>query len=141
MPEMDGVEATKKIRNGRPHIRVIILTTYETDEYIFGGIGAGARANLLKDSSPAGVLGAIRTVYRGESPIQPRVATRLLDRVSQLAQDPPPAPVLSDREAEVLRLISADAANKEAAELFIGGSTVKTHVIRIFNKLGAGQKQ
>ena len=137
MPEMDGVEATKKIKNELPDIPVIILTTYDTDEYIFGGIEAGARAYLLKDSSPAEVLGAIRAVHRGESPIQPSVATRLLDRVSQLAQDPPPGPALSDRELEVLTLISAGAANKEiAAELFIAESTVKTHVIRIFNKLG-----
>ena len=138
MPEMDGVEATKKIKNELPHIGVIILTTYETDEYIFGGIEAGARAYLLKDSSPGEVLGAIRAVHRGESPIEPRVATRLVDRVSQLAHGATPEQVLSARETEVLQLISTGAANKEiASQLLIGESTVKTHVIHILNKLGA----
>ncbi len=137
MPEMDGVQAIREIKAQSPEIGIIILTTYETDEYIFAGIEAGARGYLLKDSPPAQVLEAIRAVHRGDSLIQPSVATRVLDRVSQQAFSAAPEQVLSTRETEVLQLISTGAANKEvAAQLLIGESTVKTHVIHILNKLG-----
>ena len=137
MPEMDGVQAIREIKAQCPEIGIIILTTYETDEYIFTGIEAGARGYLLKDSSPAEVVEAIRAVHRGHSLIQPSVATRVLDRVSQQAHSTAPEQVLSTRETEVLQLISTGAANKEiAAQLLIAESTVKTHVIRILNKLG-----
>ncbi|MCH8063954.1 MAG: response regulator transcription factor [Chloroflexi bacterium] len=137
MPEMDGVQAIREIKTQSPEIGIIILTTYDTDDYIFTGIEAGARGYLLKDSPPAQVLEAIRAVHRGDSLIQPSVATRVLDRVSQQAHGTAPEQVLSTRETEVLQLISTGAANKEiAAQLLIGESTVKTHVIHIFNKLG-----
>ena len=137
MPEMDGVQAIREIKAQSPEIGVIILTTFDTDEYIFTGIEAGARGYLLKDSPPAQVLEAIRAVHRGASLIQPSVATRVLDRVSQQAHSAAPEQVLSTRETEVLQLISTGAANKEvAAQLLIGESTVKTHVIHILNKLG-----
>ena len=137
MPEMDGVQAIRAVKARSPEIGIIILTTYETDEHIFTGIEAGARAYLLKDSSPAEVFEAIRAVHKGFSLIQPSIATRVLDRVSQQAQGAAPEQVLSARELEVLQLASTGAANKEiGAELLIAGSTVKTHVIRIFNKLG-----
>ena len=137
MPEMDGVQAIREIKAQSPEIGIIILTTYDTDEYIFSGIEAGARGYLLKDSSPAEVIEAIRTVHKGYSLIQPRVATRVLDRVSQQAHGTAPEQVLSARETEVVQLISTGAANKEiAAQLLIGESTVKTHVIHILNKLG-----
>jgi two-component system NarL family response regulator len=136
MPEMDGVEAIQRIKEVTEDIGIIILTTYDTDDYIFRGIEAGARAYLLKDSPPEEVLKAIRAVHQGESLIQPRVASRLLDRFSQLARAPAPKEVLSPREVEVLELM-AKSTNKEiAAELLIGESTVKTHIIHIFNKLG-----
>ncbi len=137
MPEMDGVQAIRQVKEQSPEIGVIILTTFDTDEYIFSGIEAGARAYLLKDSPPTEVLEAIRAVHRGDSLIQPSVATRGLDRVSQLARGAAPEQVLSARETDVLQPISTGAANKEiAAQLFIGESTVKTHVVRILNKLG-----
>lgn len=137
MPEMDGVQAIREIKAQSPEIGIIILTTYDTDEYIFSGIEAGTRGYLLKDSSPAEVIEAIRTVHKGYSLIQPRVATRVLDRVSQQAHGTAPEQVLSARETEVVQLISTGAANKEiAAQLLIGESTVKTHVIHILNKLG-----
>ena len=137
MPEMDGVEAIQRIKEEAEDIGIIILTTYDTDDYIFRGIEAGARAYLLKDSPPEEVLKAIRAVHKGESLIQPRVASRLLDRFSQLARAPVPKEVLSPREVEVLQLMAKSTVNKEiAAELFIGESTVKTHIIHIFNKLG-----
>ena len=137
MPEMDGVEAIQKIKEEAPDIGIIILTTYDTDDYIFRGIEAGARGYLLKDSPPGEVLNAIRAVYKGESLIQPRVASRLLDRFSQLARAPDPGEVLSPREVEVLQLMAKSTVNKEiATELLIGESTVKTHIVHIFNKLG-----
>ena len=137
MPEMDGVEAIQKIKAETSDIGIIILTTYDSDDYIFRGIEAGARGYLLKDSPPEEVLKAIHTVHEGESLIQPRVASRLLDRFSQLSQAPAAGEVLSSREVEVLQIIAKGAANKEIAnELLIGESTVKTHVIHILNKLG-----
>ncbi len=137
MPEMDGVEAIQKIKMETSDIGIIILTTFDSDDYIFRGIEAGARGYLLKDSPPEEVITAIHTVHRGESMIQPRVASRLLDRFSQLSHDSVPEEILSAREVQVLQLIAKSSANKEIAnELFIGESTVKTHIIHIFNKLG-----
>ena len=137
MPEMDGVEAIQSIKEENPETGVIILTTYDTDDYIFRGIEAGARAYLLKDSPPDEVLNAIRAVDRGESLIQPRVASRLLDRFKQLSQGQAADGGLSPREVEVIQLMSKGSGNKEIAnELVIGESTVKTHLIHIFNKLG-----
>ena len=137
MPEMDGVEAIQKIKEEAPDIGIIILTTYDADDYIFRGIEAGARGYLLKDSPPEEVLKAIRAVHKGESLIQPKVASRLLDRFSQLARAPDPGGILSPLEVEVLQLMAKSTVNKEiATELLIGESTVKTHIVHIFNKLG-----
>ena len=137
MPEMDGVEAIHRIKEETEDIGIIILTTYDADDYIFRGIEAGARGYLLKDSPPGEVLKAIRAVHKGDSLIQPRVASRLLDRFSQLARAPDPGEVLSPREVEVLQLMAKSTVNKEiATELLIGESTVKTHIVHIFNKLG-----
>ena len=136
MPEMDGVEAIRLIKENNPETGVIILTTYDTDDYIFRGIEAGARAYLLKDSPPGEVLNAIRAVDRGESLIQPKVASRLLDRFSQLSQGKVADGGLSPREVEVIQLMSKGTPNKEIAiHLVIGESTVKTHLIHIFTKL------
>ena len=135
--QMDGVEAIRRIIGERTGSRIIILTTYATDEYIFSGIEAGAQGYLLKDSPPDEVVTAIRTVHQGDSMIQPRVASRLLDRLGQLSHAHPPETLLSAREIEVLQVMATGAANKEIAnQLQIGQSTVKTHIVRIFNKLG-----
>lgn len=137
MPGMDGVEAIKKIKEKAPDIGIIILTTFGTDEYIFQGIEGGARSYLLKDSPPEEVIKAVRAVHRGESLIQPRVASRLLDRFSELSKAPASEEILSPREIDVLWLIAKGSTNKEiASQLSIGESTVKTHIIHIFNKLG-----
>ena len=137
MPQMDGVEAIRRIIGERTGSRIIILTTYATDEYIFSGIEAGAQGYLLKDSPSDEVVTAIRTVHQGDSMIQPRVASRLLDRLGQLSHAHPPETLLSVREIEVLQVMATGAANKEIAnQLQIGQSTVKTHIVRIFNKLG-----
>ena len=136
MPEMDGVEAIRQIKEDAPDTGIIILTTYDTDEYVFKGIEVGARAYLLKESPPEEVLKAIRAVHKGESLIQPRVASKLLDRLSHLFRSSVQDGGLSAREIEVVQLMAGGMVNKEiAAQLMIGESTVKTHLIHIFNKL------
>jgi DNA-binding NarL/FixJ family response regulator len=141
MPEMDGVEAMRQIRPAMPGIKFIILTTYSDDDYIFSGIEAGARAYLLKDAPREDLFKAIRSVYRGESLIQPVVASKLLDRFSQLSRRAPSGEELSGRELEVLCLMAKGAANKEiSAELNIAQSTVKTHITNIFQKLGVNDR-
>lgn len=141
MPEMDGVEAMRQIRSAMPDIKFIILTTYSDDEYIFSGIEAGARAYLLKDAPREDLFKAIRSVSRGESLIQPVVASKLLDRFSQLSRRVPSGEELSGRELEVLCLMAKGSANKEiSAELNIAQSTVKTHITNIFQKLGVNDR-
>jgi DNA-binding NarL/FixJ family response regulator len=141
MPEMDGVEAMRQIRSVMPDIKFIILTTYSDDDYIFSGIEAGARAYLLKDAPREDLFKAIRSVSRGESLIQPVVASKLLDRFSQLSRRTPSGDELSERELEVLCLMAKGAANKEiSAELSIAQSTVKTHITNIFQKLGVNDR-
>jgi DNA-binding NarL/FixJ family response regulator len=141
MPEMDGVEAMRQIRPTMPDVKFIILTTYSDDDYIFSGIEAGARAYLLKDAPREDLFKAIRSVYRGESLIQPVVASKLLDRFSQLSRRTPSGEELSVRELEVLCLMAKGAANKEiSAELNIAQSTVKTHITNIFQKLGVNDR-
>ena len=136
MPEMDGVEAMRQIRSAMPDVKFIILTTYSDDEYIFSGIEAGARAYLLKDAPREDLFKAIRAVHRGESLIQPVVASKLLDRFSELSRRTPSGEGLSERELEILRLMAKGAANKEiSAQLNIAQSTVKTHIANIFQKL------
>jgi len=136
MPELDGVEAMRQIKSVKPDTQFIILTTYSDDEYIFHGIEAGARAYLLKDAPREELFKAIRAVYHGESLIQPVVASKILDRFSELSRQAQSGVVISERELQVLQLMAKGAANKEiAAKLSITQSTVKTHVTNIFQKL------
>jgi DNA-binding NarL/FixJ family response regulator len=138
MPEMDGVEAITKIRAENPDVKFIILTTYSDDEYIFKGIAAGARAYLLKDAPRDELFKAIRAVSRGESLIQPVVASRVLDKLAELSRKSPAAETLSDREVEVLGLMAKGTSNRDIADqLSITQSTVKTHITSIFQKLSA----
>jgi len=141
MPEMDGVEAMRQIRSAMPDVKFIILTTYSDDEYIFSGIEAGARAYLLKDAPREDLFKAIRAVHRGESLIQPVVASKLLDRFSELSRRTPSGEGLSGRELEILQLMAKGAANKEiSAQLNIAQSTVKTHIANIFQKLAVSDR-
>ena len=141
MPELDGVEAMRRIREDNPDVKFTVLTTYDSDEYIFDAIEAGAKGYLLKDASRDELFQAVRAVYRGESIIQPGVAARILDRFSQLSRQAVDSGGLSERELEVLRLISRGAANKEiGASLSISESTVKTHVANIFQKLDVNDR-
>ena len=113
-----------------------MLTTYDSDEYIFDAIEAGAKGFLLKDTSRDELFEAVRAVHRGESGIEPGVAARVLDRFAQLSREETQAPLLSEREVEVLQLMAKGSANKEiAVSLSITDSTVKTHVANIFQKM------
>ena len=139
MPELDGVEAMTRIREEDSDVKFIVLTTYDTDEYIFHAIQAGAKGYLLKDTSREELFRAVRAVHRGESLIQPGVAARVLDRFAELSRQAsqlPDSHSLSDREIEVLGLMAKGAPNKEiASSLTTSESTVKTHVANIFQKL------
>lgn len=144
MPELDGVGAMTQIRAGNPDVKFIVLTTYDTDEYIFDAIDAGAKGYLMKDASREELFQSVRTVHRGESLIEPGVASRVLDRLAQFSRQAGRSggpQSLSDRELDVLRLMAAGAANKNiASELSISESTVKTHVTNIFQKLEVGHR-
>lgn len=136
MPEIDGVEAITRIKAEKPEIKFIILTTYSDDEYIFKGIAAGARAYLLKDAPREELFRAIRTVSRGESLIQPVVASKVLDKLAELSKITTSPEALSEREIEVLNLVAKGVSNKDIADqLSITQSTVKTHITSIFQKL------
>jgi DNA-binding NarL/FixJ family response regulator len=141
MPEMDGVEAMRQIREDNQEVKFIVLTTFDTDEYIFHAIEAGAKGFLLKDASREELFKAVRAVNRGESLVQPGVAARLLDRFAEMSRPTPAEPLLSARELEVVQLMSTGATNKEiAASLSISESTVKTHVANIFQKLDVNDR-
>jgi DNA-binding NarL/FixJ family response regulator len=136
MPEMDGVEAMRRIRSVDASVNFIVLTTFDTDENIFDAIEAGAKGYLMKDTSREELFRAIHTVHRGESLIEPGVASKVLDRFAELSRGAAPADVLSEREMEVLGLMAEGAGNKAiATDLSITESTVKTHVANIFQKL------
>jgi len=141
MPEMDGVEAMRHIREYNQEVKFIVLTTFDTDEYIFHAVEVGAKGFLLKDASREELFEAVRAVHRGESLVQPGVAARLLDRFAELSRPTPDEPLLSARELEVVQLMSTGAANKEIAVLLsISESTVKTHVANIFQKLDVNDR-
>jgi two-component system NarL family response regulator len=128
MPEMGGVQAITVICNEFPHARIMVLTTYDSDEEIYRGLRAGAKGYLLKDSEPNELLTAIRTVNKGQQYIPSNVAAKLVQRMT--------APELSDRELEVLQLVAQGMSNQEiSTALTISESTVKTHINRILSKL------
>lgn len=155
MPEMDGIEATRRIAAEHPDVKVIILTTFDVDEYAFEGLRAGASAFLLKDVEPEELVSAVRVVASGDAVVAPRVTQRLLETYVRAPQKQPvplaslsskhPAPLtthtgpggdLTPREMEVLGAMSEGLSNAEIAQrFFLSEATVKTHVRRILTKL------
>jgi DNA-binding NarL/FixJ family response regulator len=136
MPGGDGVEATGRILSAAPGIRVMVLTTYESDRDILRAIEAGASGYLLKDASPAELADAVRAAARGETVLAPSVASTLVRQVRS-----PAPPALSARETEVLKLVAGGLTNAEIGKrLFISEATVKTHLLRVFNKLDVADR-
>lgn len=142
MPNVNGVEATKNIKRDFPDIKVIVLTTFNDDEYIYDALKFGASGYLLKDATPDEIAQAIRTVYSGGALIQPDVAAKVVDRFSQMAQNnsirniDKRIEILTEREIDVLRLVGEGKNNKEiSTELYLSEGTVKNHITNILNKL------
>ncbi|MFI7599232.1 response regulator [Actinoplanes sp. NPDC049681] len=136
MPGGDGVEATARILAQAPGVRVMVLTTYESDRDILRAIEAGAGGYLLKDASPAELAGAVRAAARGETVLAPSVASTLVRQVRS-----PAPPSLSQRETEVLRLVARGSTNADIGRaLFISEATVKTHLLRAFQKLDVADR-
>ncbi|NLJ57332.1 MAG: response regulator transcription factor [Tissierellia bacterium] len=144
MPEVNGVEATAMIKKDFPHIKIIVLTTFNDDEYIYHAVKNGAVGYLLKDASPAEILEAVRTVYRGGALVQSEVAVKVLDKFSQLARTvdtvdkelDPRVKLLTEREIDLCRLIAEGKNNKEISEeLFLSQGTVKNYLTKILEKL------
>jgi DNA-binding NarL/FixJ family response regulator len=141
MPDLDGIDATRELTRLAPRARVVILTTFEQDEYIFGALRAGASGFLLKRTRPEELVAAVRTVAAGDSLLSPSVTRVVVDRMGRQ-----PTPDLADqarleeltpREREVLGLVARGLSNREiAAELVVEESTIRTHVKRILMKLG-----
>jgi DNA-binding NarL/FixJ family response regulator len=136
MPGGDGVSATERIVAAAPGVRVLVLTTYESDRDILRAIEAGAGGYLLKDASPQELAEAVRAAARGETVLAPSVASTLVRQVRK-----PAPPALSAREAEVLRLVARGLTNADIGKaLFISEATVKTHLLRAFNKLDVADR-
>jgi DNA-binding NarL/FixJ family response regulator len=136
MPGGDGVSATEEILARVPGCRVVVLTTYESDRDILRAIEAGASGYLLKDATPAELADAVRAAARGETVLAPSVASTLVRQVRR-----PAPPALSTRETEVLRLVAGGLTNAEIGKrLFISEATVKTHLLRVFNKLDVADR-
>ncbi|MEV7694483.1 response regulator transcription factor [Microbacterium sp. NPDC089189] len=138
MPGMDGETATTRILADHPAARVLVLTTYESDDAILRAIGAGASGYLLKAAPEQELLAGIRAVAAGEVALAPSVARVLVRRANAPAAPPP---ILTARELDVLRLVSAGLSNRAIAErLFLGEATVKTHLLHVFAKLEVGDR-
>jgi DNA-binding NarL/FixJ family response regulator len=136
MPEMDGVAATAAIAARCPGTRVLVLTTYDTDADILRAVEAGATGYLLKDTPREQLFPAIRSAARGETVLAPSVATRLVNRMREPAEE-----ALTAREVEVLELVARGSSNADtAAALFISEATVKTHLLHAFAKLGVDDR-
>lgn len=140
MPGMDGIESTEKIRTRMPSVRVLVVTTFDLDEYVLAALKAGAEGFLLKDSAPETLVDAVRTVASGEALLAPSVTRKLIGHyVGQGSADPELAEAvaeLTERELEVMRLVARGMTNSEiASELHLGEGTVKTHVTAVLSKL------
>ena len=138
MPELDGLEATRRILAADDAARILILTTFDLDEYIYEALSAGASGFVLKDDPPEQLIAAVRTVAAGDALLSPTVTKRVIEQFTRSPRPAPPKGVdeLTAREREILRLIVAGLSNAEiGSELYISDTTVKTHVTPILQKL------
>jgi DNA-binding NarL/FixJ family response regulator len=138
MPELDGLEATRRILATGDAARILILTTFDLDEYVYEALRAGASGFVLKDDPPEQLLGAIRIVAGGDALLSPAVTKRVIKRFTRMSQPEPPTGLeeLTERELDVFRLIARGLSNAEIGqELYISDTTVKTHITHILQKL------
>jgi DNA-binding NarL/FixJ family response regulator len=140
MPDLDGIGATRELARAAPGVRVLVLTTFEQDDYVFGALRAGASGFLLKRARPEELIAAVHTIAAGEALLSPSVTRRVIDRMAQQPTpelaDQPKLDGLTPREREVLQLIARGLSNREiAAALAVEASTIRTHVKRILMKL------
>ena len=139
MPELDGLQATRRILAADDTARILILTTFDLDEYVYEALRAGASGFVLKDDSPEQLIGAIRTVAAGEALLSPTITRRVIQKFARMPRPAPPKELddLSERERDVFRLLARGLSNGEIGEqLYISEATVKTHVTHILQKLG-----
>jgi len=139
MPELDGLEATRRILAADPDARVLVLTTFDLDEYVYEALRAGASGFVLKDDPPEQLIAAVRTVASGDALLSPAVTKRVIGAFTRMPRPARPRELddLSAREREVFRLVARGLSNAQIGkELFIGETTVKTHVTHILSKLG-----
>ena len=138
MPELDGLHATRQILAADPTARILVLTTFGLDEYVFEALSAGASGFVLKDDPPEQLIAAVRTVAAGDALLSPAITKRVISQFTRTARPEPPKGLdeLTTREREILRLIATGLSNAEiGAELYISDTTVKTHVTHILQKL------
>jgi DNA-binding NarL/FixJ family response regulator len=138
MPQLDGIEATRRILAADPAARILILTTFDLDEYVYEALRAGASGFVLKDDPPEQLIAAIHTVAAGDALLSPAVTRRVIERFARLPEPAPPKELaeLTGREREIFRLIANGLSNAEIGrELYISETTVKTHVTHVFQKL------
>lgn len=137
MPRLDGIEATRRIVTHRPATRVLVLTTFDLDEYVYDAVRAGASGFVLKDLRPTDLVRAVEIVSVGEAMLAPQVARRLLEQFAPAPSQTVAMPALTERETEVLRLIATGRSNNEiAGQLYLSEATVKTYVSRLLTKVG-----
>jgi DNA-binding NarL/FixJ family response regulator len=143
MPKLNGIEATKRIKAEQPQTKILILTAYDYDQYIFALLEAGAAGYMLKDISSSELIAAIRAVHRGDNVLHPQVALKVMQRFRNPGKpgEGHTAEQLTDRELEVLKLAAQGKSNKEIAEsLVLSVRTIEAHLGNVFNKLGVGSR-
>ena len=136
MPKMDGIEATRQIKTSQPESRILVMTSFATDDKVLPAIKAGALGYLLKESAPEDLVQAIHQIHRGESSLHPTIARKVLEEITHPSERPPTPDPLTKREAEVLLLVAQGLSNQDIArKLHISDPTVRSHVSNIMSKL------